>query len=949
MSRPKEWRILAGLVFGVVVLIFVAALLLGSVTEQRKTAEWASHTRDVLDKINEVVNYLSDAENGRRGYVLSGQDRYFGHYTNRVGHVEAALSELRGLMKDDPRQSAVCDQLEAMIRERLTISTNSIRARQETGLEVSAQTAFMEQGQLAMEPIRKLAAQMTAEQRKLLVERQAVRDKNVDGTLGFAVLVSLLGLCLFIVLFFLFARANRRRQHAEEVLHRSNLELEQRVKDRTADLSRTIEKLEQADEFRTRVMESAVFGLGVLDLDGRFALANAQFGETTGYTPEELLGKPYSILLSPENDASLRPQFLRIVREKQPLSHREIELIRKDGSVISVVLSWSPLLAQGEVRGVVGTALDITERKRAEVKLRDQLNRLDLLHRITRAIGERQDLRSIFQVVIRRLEDSLPIDFCCICLYDAAAESLTVTSVGVKSAPLAMELAMAEKAHVPIDQNGLSRCVHGQLVYEPDIGPAVLPFPKRLADGGLRSLVAAPLLVESQVFGVLVAARRQAHGFSSPDCEFLRQLSEHVALASHQAQIYSALQQAFNELRQTQQNILQQERLRAVGQMASGIAHDINNAVSPVALYAESLLEQEPNLSARAREYLGTIQRAVEDVAQTVARMRDFYRQREPQLSLSPVRLNELVQQVLDFTRARWSDMPQERGIVIHVKTDLATDLPSIMGAEGEIRDALTNLVLNAVDAMPEGGTLTLQTRPVRDSSRSGDSETVTGARVEIGDTGVGMDEETKRRCLEPFFTTKGERGTGLGLATVYGMVQRHSAEIEIDSRPGKGTTMRVIFPVTSSTVTPAERPSAAPVKPLHRLRLLVVDDDPLLIKSLRDALEGDGHLITVADGGQSGIDAFAASVSRGEPFTAVITDLGMPSVDGRRVAEAVKAASLATPVILLTGWGQRLVAENDIPPHVDRVLNKPPRLRELREALAHCCPGAGADQKPKT
>jgi CheY-like chemotaxis protein/anti-sigma regulatory factor (Ser/Thr protein kinase) len=270
------------------------------------------------------------------------------------------------------------------------------------------------------------------------------------------------------------------------------------------------------------------------------------------------------------------------------------------------------------------------------------------------------------------------------------------------------------------------------------------------------------------------------------------------------------------------------------------------------------------------------------------------------------------------------------------------------MGAEGEIRDALTNLVLNAVDAMPEGGTLTLQTRPVRDSSRSGDSETVTGARVEIGDTGVGMDEETKRRCLEPFFTTKGERGTGLGLATVYGMVQRHSAEIEIDSRPGKGTTMRVIFPVTSSTVTPAERPSAAPVKPLHRLRLLVVDDDPLLIKSLRDALEGDGHLITVADGGQSGIDAFAASVSRGEPFTAVITDLGMPSVDGRRVAAAVKAASPGTPVILLTGWGQRLVAENDIPPHVDRVLNKPPRLRELREALAHCCSGAGADQKPK-
>src|SRR6185437_11496372 len=158
--------------------------------------------------------------------------------------------------------------------------------------------------------------------------------------------------------------------------------------------------------------------------------------------------------------------------------------------------------------------------------------------------------------------------------------------------------------------------------------------------------------------------------------------------------------------RQTQQAVMQQERLRALGQMASGIAHDINNALSPVALYTDALLDREPNLSPRTREYLETTQRAIDDVAHTVARMRDFYRQREPELMTASVDVNQLVQQVLDLTRARWSDMPQQRGIVIEMRSDLAADLPPIAGSESEIREALTNLIFNAVDAMPDGGTL---------------------------------------------------------------------------------------------------------------------------------------------------------------------------------------------------------------------------------------------------
>jgi CheY-like chemotaxis protein len=373
---------------------------------------------------------------------------------------------------------------------------------------------------------------------------------------------------------------------------------------------------------------------------------------------------------------------------------------------------------------------------------------------------------------------------------------------------------------------------------------------------------------------------------------------------------------------------MRQERLRALGQMASGIAHDINNALTPAALYAQHILERDQSLGPEAREYLTVIQRAIEGVGNTVGRMRMFSRPRESELTLTRINLNILLQQVVELTRARWNTIPQERGIVIELRSDLMPDLPPIMGAENEIRDALTNLILNAVDAMPDGGTMTLRSG-VQPTQRE---QTTPAIVIEVGDTGVGMPEDVRARCLEPFFTTKGERGTGLGLAMVYGMVQRHSAELEIDSELGSGTTVRLRF---ASAVPVEGRRRASTARTSGALRILLVDDDPLLLKSLQDVLESEGHSVTTADGGQKGIDEFFAARGRGVHFAVVITDLGMPKVDGRTVAAAIKPAAPDTGIILLTGWGQRLQDEGELPDYVDRVLSKPPRLLEVRAALA--------------
>jgi signal transduction histidine kinase/CheY-like chemotaxis protein len=598
------------------------------------------------------------------------------------------------------------------------------------------------------------------------------------------------------------------------------------------------------------------------------------------------------------------------------------------------------VLTSGFNRMLVQIAAQDAALRENQSRLHAQLGRLDLLQRTTRAIGDRQDLDSIFQVILRNLEDNLPIDFGCVCLYDAPAAKLTVATVGAKSGPLASELGLLPKTALPADLNGLQRCMDGELCYEADISNSPPGLAQRLAGGGLRSLVVAPLQVESTVFGVLVAARRVSSSFSSAECEFLRQLSEHAALAAHQVNLYTALQRAYEELRQSQQTILQQERLRALGQMASGIAHDINNAISPVVLYTESLLEREPGLSKRARDYLSTIQRAIADVAQTVARMREFYRRDQPS-DLLPVDLNQLIEQVLILTRARWSDIPQERGIVIKARHEPEAELPKVLGVESDIRDALTNLVFNAVDVMPNGGTLVLRTRSTEVDLGDGHGRRA-AVQLEISDSGLGMDEDTRRRCLEPFFTTKGERGTGMGLAMVYGMVRRHDAAIEIDSTLGAGTTVRLTF-ARATTSAPRVDLDSAPLR-VTPLRLLVIDDDPLLAESLLRILESDGHAVTLADGGAAGIEAFTAAHGAGQAFDVVMTDLGMPYVDGRAVAAAVKQLAPRTPVLLLTGWGQRLRTEHSVPPHVDLMLGKPPKLQELRCALVELTRGAEAE-----
>jgi ligand-binding sensor domain-containing protein/signal transduction histidine kinase/ActR/RegA family two-component response regulator len=376
------------------------------------------------------------------------------------------------------------------------------------------------------------------------------------------------------------------------------------------------------------------------------------------------------------------------------------------------------------------------------------------------------------------------------------------------------------------------------------------------------------------------------------------------------------LEEALEQLRQTQGQIVKQERMRALGNMASGIAHDFNNALAPIIGFSELLLNRPERIADRplVERYLRLMNTAAQDAANVVRRLRDFYRHREENEPFQVVDLREVARQVITLSRPRWKDQAQAAGLTIAVATRLERVAP-VEANESDLREALMNVVFNAVDAMPEGGTLTLLT------GRDGDD-----AVVEVRDTGMGMSDEVRQRCLEPFFTTKGERGTGLGLAMVYGIVKRHKGSLEITSAEGRGTSVLMRFPGAGQAAR-STRPAGA--RPSRHLHILVIDDAPLVREVARTFLEGEGHRVEAIASGRE----LLAMVDHGD-FDVLLLDRAMPGMNGDQLAAKVKSTRPEIPIILLTGFGHFMNASGEKPSGVDVVLPKPFTADSLREAL---------------
>lgn len=426
------------------------------------------------------------------------------------------------------------------------------------------------------------------------------------------------------------------------------------------------------------------------------------------------------------------------------------------------------------------------------------------------------------------------------------------------------------------------------------------------------------LQTHSQELEVLVSDRTQE--LRNVNEQLMNQLSQTQEAETALRKSNQELSDALAEIKDMQMRLIQQERLSALGQMASGIAHDFNNALMPVLGLSEVLVRSPETIDNKqeVREIATDIHQAAQDARQIVRRLREFYKA-EDHMEHEAVDIQEVVQSALALTQPRWKEELGARGVIIHVEEHY-DDVPLTTGNGPELREAVTNLILNAVDAMPEGGTLTMRVS-------KGDGHIA----VTVKDTGVGMNDEVKRRCLEPFFTTKRGTGSGLGLSMVFGIVRRHKGKIDIESEEGKGTSVILRLPLSEEGIRrPQAEVSGTPSRPLS---ILLVEDDPRSEGVVVRYLRAEGHSVVVARTGGKGIEEADKT-----EFDLVITDRALPDMSGDKVASTISTGHPKMHVVMLTGFGDAMRRQGEKPAGVDLVVGKPVTFKEISDVIASVC-----------
>ena len=367
------------------------------------------------------------------------------------------------------------------------------------------------------------------------------------------------------------------------------------------------------------------------------------------------------------------------------------------------------------------------------------------------------------------------------------------------------------------------------------------------------------------------------------------------------------------EQKEERERAARADKLRALGQLASGVAHDFNNSLAAI-LGRAQLLQRQTQDPALTRN-IEIIQTAAQDAAATVRRIQTFARKSSAkEFELLDVR--SLLNDAIEMTRTRWHNEARLRGLHYDVKLESADDL-SANGSASELREVFVNLIVNAVDAMPQGGCLSIS------CARTGDT-----LRLNFSDTGVGMVEDVREKIFEPFFSTKGANGTGLGLSVSYSIIERHGGSIRVESTPGRGTTFAIELPAAERLAQQVEE--LTPVGGTSPLSILVVDDEPSVRETLADMLTALEHRVELADSGQAALQKFG----KGD-FDLVFTDLAMPAMDGWETARAIRKEGSGTMIILVTGYGVGTLAPAGETGLIDAIIGKPFDFDQVGEVIS--------------
>lgn len=692
------------------------------------------------------------------------------------------------------------------------------------------------------------------------------------------------------------------------------------------------------------VLDSIADHVFVRDMQGCYVQANPAFAAALGRSVDDILGRRDAELLPPDVASALTFAHVQVLNTGQIMG-QEIAL-PVGGEPHRFLARSAPWCdEQRRVVGVVTIATDVTElhetaaqhdrvlqdltsaNERTERLLSDQrrlTDRTASLLGIARTLGTGLDAEHARAVALAAVEQHIPQASCAIGGYDPISHEVRIAAYGRGAELLKFDADRFRADDASFGDDLLRGCTYSRM----RLGPSDFAVDTLLRTRGARGLAAVPLLMGGRPGGVMLLAWPQDREPRLDDVTLVEHVAAHLAQALDNARLYAELRETVTSLRAAQDQVVRTQRLRALGEMAAGVAHDFNNSLTTILGLSEWMLHSLPEAH-EVRGDIGTIRNAATDAAAICRRLQMFGRSAPTTTSAETLNLAELAAQVVDMAHPQVQEREKRDGVTFHLTVE-ASPAPLVHAVEGEIRELLLNLLLNAIDAMPRGGRIAIRTRQARG-----------GAQVAVVDEGVGMTEDVKRRVFEPFFTTKGRAGNGLGLSVCWGIAERHGGTLAVDSTPGAGSTFTLTLPAAIARQV-VERP--APVArsaavAVGSLRILLVDDQADVRESVADMLGALGHEVTQADRGSLALERLAQ-----ETCDLLITDLGMDGMDGLELAQLARARQPALPIILLTGWGADY--ESQVPPNITLVVAKPVTMRALREAVAQAAQPAEPAQR---
>ena len=628
---------------------------------------------------------------------------------------------------------------------------------------------------------------------------------------------------------------------------------------------KNVEKeLNETKDFLEKVIDHTVDGILIADLSGHIIDVNSALENMTGLRKEALIGEHASLLISEEEET--RKRFRKKASElfEKGNTSYESSLKRRGGKFIEVDVNTSLIKDEkGDYIAGVSIFRDISERKKAEREIRETKEFLENLFKTSNDAILVTDPKGEITMVNDAME----------AMVGYSRDELLGTYANMLSPP---DKEVRSKVLKELERLFEEGSIHGyETVWQ-------------RKDGQCISIESNRSLLKDKDGNVIGGV------------SFVRDVTEKKKVESM---------------------LLQSEKLKSLGELAGGVAHDFNNVLAAI-LGRVQLLRmnfEKPSGGKERRKGvlelekgLGIIEKASLDGAETVRRIQEFSRRRTDDKNITQVDINDLIRNALEFTRMRWKNEAESRGIQVKIRKELSS-LPPIAGSASELREVFTNLINNAIDAMPQGGEIAIKT--FKKNSH---------VSVELEDTGIGIPDTIRDRIFDPFFTTKGPQSTGLGMSVSYGIINRHGGTLKVKSVEGNGTSFSIQLPLSRATIEGGgeEKPIRGKSK---KARILVVEDKKEVCEVLRDILVNDGHEVETVPDGSEGVKLF-----KKKDFNLVFTDLGMPRKSGWQVAKEVKKINKNTPVALITGWEVQLDRSKLRKSGVDLVINKPFKVDQV-------------------